>query len=65
MSDIETQAPRTERTGVMLTPHEKAAVRFVAAHRRVTESNLLRGSESIDDIVADYERLQARLAEVA
>lgn len=55
-----TQEARSERAAVMLTPDEKAAVRFVAAIRNLTESDLLRDC-TIGEIVASHAAARAKL----
>jgi hypothetical protein len=58
----ETQEPKSERAAVAVTAHEKHALRFMAGHRKTTESELLR-EVLIADITAEYDRLMARLEE--
>lgn len=52
------QESRTEKVAIAVTPTEKSAVRAVAALRGTDESNLVR-SNTIADIVAEFERLRA------
>jgi hypothetical protein len=57
----ESQAePQTERVAVMVTPSEKRAVRFVADAKAKSESEVMR-TFSIDEIVAEYDRIRAIL----
>lgn len=58
------QESRTERVALAVTPSEKHALRILAGHRKTTEADLLR-SMLMNDIVAEHDRLMARLAEVA
>jgi len=58
------QESRTERATLAITPTEKRAIQFVAHVRQTTESDLLR-TERLADIVSEYERLIAKLREVA
>lgn len=51
---------KTEKAAIALTPTEKQALRFVAIHRKTTESELLRVMLMVD-IVAEYDRLTAVL----
>lgn len=55
------QESKTERAGIALTPHEKAALRFMAGHLKTTESELLRVTPLVE-LVAEYDRLQSVLA---
>lgn len=59
----DTQESRSERAAVAVTPHEKRALWFMAGHRKSSESELLR-NHPISDIVADYDRLMAKIEEV-
>lgn len=54
----ERQESRTEKVAIAVTKTEKTAVRAVAAVRGSDESNLCRAMP-IDEIVAEYRRLQA------
>jgi hypothetical protein len=58
----QTQEPKSERAAVAVTAHEKHALRFMAGHRKTTESELLR-EVLIADITAQYDRLMALIAE--
>lgn len=58
------QESRTERATLALTPTEKRAVQFVANVRQTTESDLLR-TTLLADVVAEYDRLMAKLREEA
>ena len=49
--------PRTEKVAIAVTPSEKRAIVAVAALRESDASNLCR-TMPIDDIVAEYRRLQ-------
>lgn len=49
---------RSERATLAVTPHEKRAIRTVAAARDTDESNLLR-SVLIVDVVEEYARIRA------
>lgn len=64
LASKETQAPQTERVGVMVTPEEKRAVRFVADARGQTESETMRDL-TMTDILTEYERIRAIIAENA
>lgn len=57
----EKQETRTEKVGVAVTPTEKRAVRAIAALRGTDESNLVR-TNTIADIVAEFERLRSEAA---
>ena len=55
--------PRDRRVVAQVTATEKRAIRVVAAHRGVTEADLLRDA-TLDDVVEEYERIEAALAGV-
>lgn len=59
-SEDAVQEPRTERVGVMVTPAEKRAVRFVADARGLTESDALRDF-TVGQIMAEYADMRSRL----
>ncbi len=56
--------PRDRRVVAQVTATEKRAIRVVAAHREVTEANLLRDA-TLEDVVDEYERIEAALQGVA
>ena len=58
------QESRTEKVAIAVTKTEKAAVRAVAAIRESDESNLCR-TMTIEQIVAEYRRLQAAALEAS
>lgn len=66
MAENETlaQEPRPERAVLMLTADEKRAVRFMAAVRDVTESDLLRDN-LIADILSEWQRIRPAVENVA
>ena len=56
-----TQDERRDKRGIaQVTATEKRALRVVAAHRGVTESDLMRDA-TLDDVVEEYERIEAAL----
>lgn len=55
------QESRTERVAVAITPSEKRAIVAVAALRATDQSSLLR-EMSVDQAVAEFERVQAAAA---
>lgn len=58
---LEQQESRTEKAAIALTPREKQAIRFIAIHRKTTESEMLRERARVDELVVEYERLTAIL----
>lgn len=58
------QEARPERVTLMVTEHEKKAVRAVAAAMDTTESDLLR-AKPIAEVVLEYERIRAALGKAA
>lgn len=56
--------PRNEVIGVRVTTAEKKAARLLAAALDTSESDLLRG-RTVEQIVAEYDALRAKLQEVA
>lgn len=57
MSAAPAQESRTERVAVAITAAEKRAIVAVAALRGTDQSNLLR-EMSVDEAVAEFERVQ-------
>ena len=55
--DSETQAGRSARVTVTVTPREKQAIKAVAAARETDESNLLR-TTLIEEVLAEYARIR-------
>lgn len=60
----QTQESRTAMLGARVTPRERAAVVFVAGARSTDVSNLLR-EMSIDEILAERDRLMTQLEQAA
>lgn len=58
--DAGMQEARSERVGVMVTPNEKRAVRWVADAHMKTESDLVRDM-TINQISTEYVRLRSLL----
>ena len=60
----QTESPQDERRDkrgiAQVTAAEKRALRIVAAHRGVTESDLMRDAK-LEDVVDAYERIEAAL----
>jgi hypothetical protein len=57
------QESRKQVASIAVTATEKTAIRFVAAHREIPESELLR-SLLISDVVEEYDRLMAALRQL-
>lgn len=57
---MDTQAPRTDRVTVMVSPGEKRAVRFVADALGLTESDVMRDM-TVAEVVAEYGRMREAL----
>lgn len=58
------QDERRDKRGIaQVTVAEKRALRVVAAHRGVTESDLMRDA-TLEDVVDEYERIEAALVGV-
>ena len=51
---------RVKRLVAQVTPTEKRAIKVVAARRGVTEADILRDA-ILDDVVDEYERIEAAL----
>ena len=56
--------PRDKRGIAQVTATEKRALRVVSAHRGVTESDLMR-DVTLEEVVEEYERIEAALQGVA
>lgn len=57
------QESRKQVAAIAVTATEKAAIRFVAAHQRIAESELLR-TNLITEIVAEHDRLMEALRQL-
>lgn len=57
---MDTQASRPERVTIMVSEHEKRAVRAIAAALDLTESDVVRDM-TIAQVLAEYDRIRAAL----